>query len=64
PDPVLGEVLIPGYPFKFSAQPELPELEAPLLGEHNAAVLRAVLGYDDERIAALEASGVLYATDR
>ncbi|MEZ5264329.1 MAG: CoA transferase [Acidimicrobiales bacterium] len=64
PDPVLGEVLIPGYPFKFSAQPELPELVAPLLGEHNAAVLRAVLGYDDERIAALEASGVLYATDR
>ena len=64
PDPVLGEVMIPGYPFKFSAQPKLPHLVAPLLGQHNAAVLGDVLGYDAERIATLEASGVLYARDR
>ena len=63
-DPVLGEVMIPGYPFKFSAQPELPDLVAPLLGEHNTAVLADILGYDDERIAALEAKEVLYSTDR
>jgi len=63
-DPVLGEVMIPGYPFKFSAQPELPDLVAPLLGEHNTAVLADILGYDDERVAALEAKEVLYSTDR
>jgi len=64
PDPVMGEVMIPGYPFKFSAQPTLPDLRAPLLGQHNRSVLTGVLGYDPERVAALEARGVLYATDR
>jgi crotonobetainyl-CoA:carnitine CoA-transferase CaiB-like acyl-CoA transferase len=59
PDPVLGEVTIPGFPFKFGALPELPDLRAPLLGEHNAAVLRERLGMEDARIAALERSGVL-----
>jgi crotonobetainyl-CoA:carnitine CoA-transferase CaiB-like acyl-CoA transferase len=59
PDPVLGEVTIPGFPFKFGALPELPDLRAPLLGEHNAEVLRERLGMDDTRIAALERGGVL-----
>jgi crotonobetainyl-CoA:carnitine CoA-transferase CaiB-like acyl-CoA transferase len=59
PDPVLGEVTIPGFPFKFGALPELPELRAPLLGEHNAQVLRERLGFDEARIAALERGGVL-----
>ena len=59
-DPVLGEVMIPGYPFKFSAQPDLPDLVAPLLGEHNTTVLRDVLGYDDARISKLRDDGVLH----
>jgi len=59
PDPVLGEVTIPGFPFKFGAIPELPDLRAPLLGEHNAEVLRERLGLDAARIAELAASGVL-----
>ena len=59
PDPVLGEVTIPGFPFKFGALPELPDLRAPLLGEHNAEVLRERLGYDAARIATLEKGGVL-----
>jgi CoA:oxalate CoA-transferase len=63
PDPVLGEVTIPGFPFKFGAIPELPDLRAPLLGEHNAEVLRDRLGLDDARIAALAAQGVLVAGD-
>ena len=37
----------------------LLELRAPLLGEHNAQVLRERLGLDPARIAALSASGVL-----
>jgi crotonobetainyl-CoA:carnitine CoA-transferase CaiB-like acyl-CoA transferase len=34
---------------------------APRRGEHNAEVLRDLLGYPDEQINALEASGVLSA---
>jgi crotonobetainyl-CoA:carnitine CoA-transferase CaiB-like acyl-CoA transferase len=59
PDPVLGEVTIPGFPFKFGAIPELPDLRAPLLGEHNAQVLSERLGYDERRIAELVGRGVL-----
>jgi CoA:oxalate CoA-transferase len=59
PDAVLGEVTIPGFPFKFGAIPELADLRAPLLGQHNTEVLRERLGYDDARIATLEAAGVL-----
>jgi crotonobetainyl-CoA:carnitine CoA-transferase CaiB-like acyl-CoA transferase len=59
PDPVLGHVTIPGFPFKFGAIPELPDLRAPLLGEHNAEVLSERLGYDDARLAALASRGVL-----
>ena len=63
-DPVLGPMSIPGTPFRFPAQPERPELIAPLLGEHNAAVLRGLLGYDEARIAALDEAGVLVAGER
>ncbi|MGE0485283.1 MAG: CaiB/BaiF CoA transferase family protein [Gammaproteobacteria bacterium] len=63
-DPILGRVEIPGFPFKFSAQPELPEFEAPLLGEHNAAVLGERLGLDAEAISELEAAGVLVSAPR
>src|SRR4029453_8278097 len=48
PDAILGEVTIPGFPFKYSAFPELPDIQAPLLGEHNAEVLTAQLGYTAE----------------
>ena len=60
----LGEVIVAGYPFKFSAQPELPELYAPRLGEHNAEVLQRVLGYDDAMVAELVARGVLQSGSR
>jgi formyl-CoA transferase len=64
PDPVLGEVTIPGFPFKFSGHPELPDLVAASLGEHNGAVLDEWAGYDAERVAALHADGVLVSRDR
>ena len=59
PDRILGTLDVPGFPFRFSAQPELPAIEAPLLGEHNAPILARVLGYADAHIAALTAEGVL-----
>jgi crotonobetainyl-CoA:carnitine CoA-transferase CaiB-like acyl-CoA transferase len=60
PDPVLGTVTIPGFPLKFSAFPELPDLRAPLLGEHNAEVLEELLGLDPETTATLLERGVLH----
>jgi len=64
PDPVVGDVLIAGFPFKFSAQPELPDIVAPLLGEHNAELLGELLDIDAAEVAALEARGVLHRSDR
>lgn len=63
-DPVMGPLAIPGFPLRFSAQPELPELVAPLLGEHNAAVLEGILGYSPEQVASLAARGVLKSANR
>jgi len=63
-DPFLGEFSIPGFPLRFSAQPELPDLRAPVLGEHNVAVLGDLLGYGETRIAELAQSGVLGSGDR
>jgi crotonobetainyl-CoA:carnitine CoA-transferase CaiB-like acyl-CoA transferase len=59
-DPVVGPMRVPGFPIHSSARP-LPDEEppAPRLGQHNAEVLAELLGYDDERIAALALSGVL-----
>ncbi|MFT7649125.1 MAG: CoA:oxalate CoA-transferase [Candidatus Poriferisodalaceae bacterium] len=59
-DPLLGAVPIPGYPFKFGDQPELPDLVAPLLGEHNAEILGEHLGKTADEIEALSAAGVLH----
>ncbi|HZP45447.1 MAG TPA: CoA transferase [Candidatus Binataceae bacterium] len=62
-DRFLGEFEVPGFPMRFSDYPELA-LEAPTLGEHNAAVLADYLGYPPERIADLERAGVLHRGPR
>ncbi|MGD9982621.1 MAG: CaiB/BaiF CoA transferase family protein [Porticoccaceae bacterium] len=58
-DRMLGEFDIPGMPLRFSNHPELPPLQAPLLGEHNAEILTDLLGYGAAQIAELEQGGVL-----
>lgn len=63
-DPFLGDFVMPGFPLKFSEQPEVPTLVAPLLGEHNSQVLGDVLGYPPARLAALAAAGVTHQGDR
>ncbi len=60
PDRILGQVTIPGFPLKFSEFPELPNIEAPFLGEQGPDVLKKFLGLSDEKIAELKASGVLH----
>jgi CoA:oxalate CoA-transferase len=62
-DPILDEVIVPGSPLRFSEQIEPLELQAPLLGEHNAYVL-AELGYDEERIEELTRAGILLSENR
>lgn len=48
---------------RFSGSANAVRGPAPLLGEHNASVLRELLGYDEERIRTLRDSGVLAADD-
>jgi crotonobetainyl-CoA:carnitine CoA-transferase CaiB-like acyl-CoA transferase len=60
-DPMIGEFEIPGFPMRFSGFPEELELSAPLLGEHNAAVLSRHLGYSPERISELVRDEVLHS---
>ncbi len=63
-DRILGEVTIPGFPFKFSAFPEELDLHAPLLGEHNDEVLGTYLGRSQDSITTLYQQGVLYKGER
>ena len=58
-DPLAGPVAIPGFPIK-STDP-LPPDDHPTaaLGEHNSEVLGGLLGMTDERLAELEAAGVI-----
>ena len=62
-DPVLGPLTIPGFPLKFSDQPEVLDLEAPTLGQHNREVVGDLLGYKKEAIDDLEKSGALFSKD-
>ncbi|MGH7986231.1 MAG: CaiB/BaiF CoA transferase family protein, partial [Candidatus Binataceae bacterium] len=64
PDPILGEVTIPGFPLKFSEFPDLPELQAPLLGQHGGEILRDLLGLTERQISDLKAAGVVFSADK
>jgi len=60
-DRILGDFQIPGFPFRFSSFPDELELEAPMLGEHNHAVLEKYLGYAPERVRQLAEDAVLHS---
>ena len=49
----------PTRPWKFSRTPGKIRSAAPKLGEHNQAVLGEVLGMSEDRVGALEESGVI-----
>lgn len=57
--PVAGVVRSPSHPFRFEGVEDAPGTAAPLLGADTDDVLRALAGYDDGRLAALRASGVI-----
>lgn len=48
-----------GFPVKFIGEPEADPERAPTVGEHTAAVLSKVLGYDAARVAQLRQQGAL-----
>jgi crotonobetainyl-CoA:carnitine CoA-transferase CaiB-like acyl-CoA transferase len=58
-DRVAGELQIPGFPLRFSEFPQMLDLEASFLGEHNQEILQNYLNYSAEQIEELEARGVL-----
>ena len=58
--PERGKYLTVGNPIKMSDSP-VEVTRSPLLGEHTAEILRDVLRFDAERIAAIEASGAVGA---
>lgn len=57
--PVAGKVTVPGIPIKLSATPGAIRLPAPVLGQSTDEILRDLLGYNEERIAALKAKGAI-----
>ncbi|HEY2108107.1 MAG TPA: CoA transferase [Candidatus Binataceae bacterium] len=63
-DQILGPFEVPASPLRFSDFPQPLPMQAPLLGEHNAHVLREHLGYSDEQIRRLAAEGILHSEDR
>jgi CoA:oxalate CoA-transferase len=63
-DPIMGELTIPGFPLKFSAFPDLPDIEAPTLGQHGDEVLRDHLGLTPAQLADLRSQGVLVSANK
>jgi crotonobetainyl-CoA:carnitine CoA-transferase CaiB-like acyl-CoA transferase len=62
-DRVAGELQLPGFPLRFSEFPQMLDLEAPFLGEHNREILQHYLGYSEEQVRELESRGVLRHED-
>jgi len=63
-DPVLGRIEVVNSSLKYLNSDARVRGPAPMLGEHNAEVLREMLGYSSEKIAALRDSGVLQSAER
>jgi crotonobetainyl-CoA:carnitine CoA-transferase CaiB-like acyl-CoA transferase len=58
-DRLLGALEVPGFALRFSDFPAPLELQAPLLGEHNAEILTEWLGYSPDQVQDLERKGIL-----
>lgn len=59
PHPVLGPVVYPGNPLKFSETCDIHFDPAPLLGEHTAEILQDILGKSEAEIKKLQQAGVV-----
>ena len=54
-----AEIKIPGCPIKIHGYEDKAQKAAPVLGEDNASVYADLLGYDAEKLAALEEEGII-----
>ena len=61
---VVGTHLYPGAVARMRETPLSADVPAPLLGEHNRAVFREMLGMSEEEIGELERSGVIGSSPR
>jgi crotonobetainyl-CoA:carnitine CoA-transferase CaiB-like acyl-CoA transferase len=59
PHPQGGWVPNVALPIRYSRTPVVDPVAAPAVGQHTSEVLRAVLGYDESRLARLAKSGAL-----
>ncbi|WP_137895660.1 CaiB/BaiF CoA-transferase family protein [Ramlibacter sp. 2FC] len=57
--PLRQELALVSSPIKLSATPVRTDLPPPLLGQHTDEVLRELLGWPEDRVAALRQQGVL-----
>jgi crotonobetainyl-CoA:carnitine CoA-transferase CaiB-like acyl-CoA transferase len=57
--PILGEIIEPGFPIKFSETKGDNSNPAPLLGEHNVEVFTSFLGLTPEKVEELRKKGVI-----
>jgi len=57
--PEMGEVPYEGHQFRIAGYDNGPRMPAPCLGEHSITVLQEILGYADDELAELAASGAL-----
>jgi crotonobetainyl-CoA:carnitine CoA-transferase CaiB-like acyl-CoA transferase len=57
--PEMGEVPYEGHQFRILGYDNGPRAPAPCLGEHSIQVLQEILGYGDEDVARIAASGAL-----
>jgi crotonobetainyl-CoA:carnitine CoA-transferase CaiB-like acyl-CoA transferase len=57
--PAIGRVRVNGPVTKFSGTPAAPTHAGPTIGQHTFEVLTGMLGYDEDQVAELAASGAL-----
>jgi crotonobetainyl-CoA:carnitine CoA-transferase CaiB-like acyl-CoA transferase len=57
--PVTGRHVVPGIPWRLTNGPNGIQRVAPMLGEHTDEVLTTMLGFSDDQVAAMHASGAL-----
>jgi formyl-CoA transferase len=57
--PEVGELSLPGFPFKMSLTPGRINSRAPRVGEHNEEIYCGLLGFSKRKLSLLESKGVI-----
>jgi len=59
PHPTIGDLEVPGVPYKLDRTPATGRTAPPLLGEHTEEILQSELGMDDAEIRSLRDEHVI-----